>query len=45
MDITEEPKKSIVTYSEGAAFFLSDKDLTLEQLAEKILLQSKQWEE
>ena len=40
MDTTEAPPKFIVTYSEAAAFFQLGKDLSYNELADKVLLQT-----
>ena len=40
MDTTEAPPKLVVTYSEATAIFKSGQDLTFDELADKVLLQT-----
>ena len=40
MDTTDAPPKIVVTYSEATALFKSGKDLTYDELADKVLLQT-----
>ena len=40
MDTTDAPPKIVVTYSEATEIFKSGKDLTYDELADKVLLQT-----